>query len=152
MILTASAKPSEVKRQWYVLDLDQNQKPLGRLATEIATVLRGKHKAEFTPHVDTGDYIVVVNTDKVRVTGNKSKKKLYHWHTGYPGGIKEMTFEKMVQRDANKVLRLAVKRMLPRGPLGREMLKKLKLFRGSEHDHNAQAPTCFAEKFFKNED
>lgn len=148
-MLTASTKPSEVVHQWYLLDLEKNPKALGRLATEIAKVLRGKHKPTFTKHVDTGDYVVVVNTAKTVVTGKKSKNKLYNWHTGYPGGIREMTFEKMLERDSNRVFRLAVRRMLPKGPLGRSMLKKLKLYSGSQHEHAAQNPQCFAEKFLK---
>lgn len=152
MLLTSSAKPSEVEHAWYILDLENNQQALGRLATEVARVLRGKHKAIFTNHVDTGDYVVVINTEKAMVTGKKSKNKLYHWHTGYPGGIKEMTFEKMLERDANRVFRLAVKRMLPRGPLGRAMLKKLKLYSGAAHEHMAQKPACFAEKFLNKEE
>ncbi len=151
MLLTTSAKPSEVEHSWYFLDLAQNQKALGRLATEVAKVLRGKHKPIFTKHVDTGDYVIVVNTAKIMVTGNKNKKKLYQWHTGFPGGIRELTFEKMLERDSNKVFRLAVKRMLPRGTLGRDMLKKLKLYSSSEHEHAAQKPMCFAEKFLKDE-
>jgi large subunit ribosomal protein L13 len=147
--LTASAKPSEVVQDWYLLDLNKNQKALGRLATEVARVLRGKHKPSFTSHVDTGDYVIVTNTAMAHVTGNKNKKKLYQWHTGYPGGIREVTFEKMLDRNSNRVFRLAVKRMLPKGPLGDSMLKKLKLYSGDEHSHTAQQPKCFAEKFLQ---
>lgn len=148
-MLTSSTKPSDVVHEWYLLDLEKNPKAIGRIATQVAKVLRGKHKPTFTNHVDTGDYVVVVNTAKAHVTGNKNKKKLYQWHTGYPGGIREMTFEKMLERDANRVFRLAVRRMLPRGPLGRSMLKKLKLFSGPQHNHLAQSPQCFAERFLK---
>ena len=152
MRLTASTRSCDVEQAWYVLDLAENQIPLGRLATQVAMVLRGKHKSIFTPNADTGDYVVVTNTAATMVTGSKSKKKLYQWHTGYPGGIREVTFEKMLERDSNRVFRLAVKRMLPKGPLGREMLKKLKLYSSSEHQHMAQKPVCFAEKFLNTED
>ena len=135
---TISAKPETVKRDWYVVDA--TDKTLGRLSTEIAHRLRGKHKTEFTPHVDTGDYIVVVNAGKVRVTGNKSKDKMYYRHTGFPGGLKEMSFEKLVERKPEKVIELAVKGMLPRNPLGRAMLRKLKVYGSAEHPHAAQQP------------
>src|SRR5210317_2042140 len=128
MSYTVSAKPAEVKRDWFVVDADG--KTLCRLATEIARRLRGKHKAEYTPHVDTGDYIVVVNAEKVQVTGNKVQDKMYHRHTGFPGGLKSMTFEKMVQRAPENIIELAVKGMLPKNPLGRAMLKKLKVYAG----------------------
>lgn len=135
---TFVAKPAEVKRDWFVVDADG--KTLGRLATEIARRLRGKHKAEYTPHVDTGDYIVVVNCDKITVTGNKAKNKMYYSHTGYPGGIKEINFEKLLAKKPEMVLEKAVKGMLPRGPLGREMFRKLKVYAGPEHKHTAQQP------------
>lgn len=135
---TFSAKPAEVRRDWYVIDA--TDKTLGRMATEIARRLRGKHKAEYTPHVDTGDYIVVVNAEKVQVTGNKEQDKMYHRHTGYPGGLKSMTFEKMVQRAPESIIELAVKGMLPKNPLGRAMLKKLKVYAGPDHNHTAQQP------------
>lgn len=135
---TFSAKAHEVKREWFVVDA--TDKVLGRLASEIAHRLRGKHKAEFTPHVDTGDYIVVLNVDKLRVTGNKSEGKIYHRHTGYPGGIYSTTFAKMHDRFPGRVLEKAVKGMLPKGPLGYAMFRKLKVYAGSQHDHSAQQP------------
>ena len=135
---TFSAKSHEVERGWYIVDA--TGKVLGRVASEIARRLRGKHKPEFTPHVDTGDYIVVVNADKLRVTGNKTKDKLYHRHTGYPGGIYQTSFEKLQQKHPERVLRLAVKGMLPKGPLGYAMIKKMKVYAGGEHPHSAQQP------------
>jgi large subunit ribosomal protein L13 len=135
---TFSAKPHEVVREWFVVDA--TDKVLGRLATEIARRLRGKHKAIFTPHVDTGDFIVVTNVDKVAVTGNKAEDKKYFRHTGYPGGIKETNFNKMQQRFPGRALETAVKGMLPKGPLGYAMLKKLKLYAGDQHPHTAQQP------------
>lgn len=135
---TFSAKPHEIKQDWYVVDA--NGKVLGRLASEIARRLRGKHKPEFTPHVDTGDYIVVVNSDKLRVTGRKGTGKIYHRHTGYPGGIRSTSFEKLHARHPDRVLRLAVKGMLPKGPLGYAMLKKMKVYSGPNHPHTAQQP------------
>lgn len=135
---TFSAKSHEVKRDWFVVDA--TDKVLGRLASEIAHRLRGKHKAEYTPHVDTGDYIVVVNVEKLRVTGNKAEDKLYHRHTGYPGGLYTTNFIKMQQRFPGRVLEKAVKGMLPKGPLGYAMLKKLKCYSGPEHQHVAQQP------------
>jgi large subunit ribosomal protein L13 len=135
---TYVAKPESVQRDWFVIDADG--KTLGRMATEIARRLRGKHKAEYTPHVDTGDYIVVVNAEKVAVTGNKAKDKMYYSHTGFPGGIKEINFEKLVAKKPEMVIEKAVKGMLPRGPLGREMFRKLKVYAGPEHKHTAQQP------------
>ena len=135
---TFSAKPHEVTRDWFVVDA--SGKVLGRLAAEIARRLRGKHKANYTPHDDTGDYIVVVNVDKIRVTGNKATDKKYYRHSGYPGGIYETTFEKLLQRHPERVLEKAVKGMLPKGPLGYAMLKKLKCYAGAEHPHAAQQP------------
>ena len=135
---TFSAKPAEVRRDWFVIDA--TDKTLGRMATEIARRLRGKHKPEYTPHVDTGDYIVVVNAEKVQVTGNKPKDKMYHRHTGYPGGLKSMPFEKMIQSHPERLIELTVKGMLPKNPLGRAMLIKLKVFAGPEHNHSAQQP------------
>jgi len=135
---TFSAKPETVKRDWYVIDA--TDKVLGRLATEIASRLRGKHKAEYTPHVDTGDYIVVINADKVAVTGRKEKDKVYYHHTGYPGGIKSITLEKQRQQHPERILEIAVKGMLPKNPLGRAMFRKLKVFAGAEHAHTAQQP------------
>jgi large subunit ribosomal protein L13 len=135
---TFSAKPHEVTRDWYIVDAAG--KVLGRVAAEIARRLRGKHKPEFTPHVDTGDYIVVVNADKLRVTGNKAKDKLYHRHTTYPGGIRTTNFEKLQAKHPERVLKLAVKGMLPKGPLGYAMIKKMKVYTGGEHPHSAQQP------------
>ena len=135
---TFSAKPAEVKRQWYVIDAEN--KPLGRLASECARVLRGKHKPEFTPHVDTGDYIVVINAEKVHVTGNKASDKMYHRHTGYIGGIKSISFDKLIQKAPERVIQTAVKGMLPKGPLGRAMFKKMKVYAGDSHPHAAQQP------------
>lgn len=135
---TLSAKPESVKRDWFVVDA--TDKTLGRLSTEIARRLRGKHKPEYTPHVDTGDYIVVVNAEKVAVTGNKSKDKIYHRHTGYIGGLKSISFEKLIDKAPERVIEGAVKGMLPRGPLGRAMFKKLKVYAGNEHPHTAQQP------------
>ncbi|GIX31883.1 MAG: 50S ribosomal protein L13 [Porticoccaceae bacterium] len=135
---TYSAKPGSVERHWYVVDA--TDKVLGRLAAEIAKRLRGKHKPEFTPHVDTGDYIVVVNAAKVRVTGRKATDKKYYRHSGYPGGIVETNFEKLLAKAPERVIELAVKGMLPRGPLGRAMFRKLKVYAGAEHPHAAQQP------------
>ena len=135
---TISANPATVKRDWYVIDAEG--KTLGRMAAEIATRLRGKHKPEYTHHVDTGDYIVVVNAEKVRVTGNKAKDKKYYRHTGYVGGIKEISFEKLIQKAPERTIETAVKGMLPKGPLGRAMFKKLKVYAGTEHPHAAQQP------------
>lgn len=135
---TFSAKPAEVKRDWYVIDADG--KTLGRLATEIARRLRGKHKAEYTPHVDTGDYIVVVNAEKVRVTGSKETDKIYYHHTGYIGHMKSASLGKMRQTHPDRIIKTAVKGMLPRNPLGREMFRKLKVYAGPEHNHQAQQP------------
>ncbi len=135
---TFSAKAEDVSRDWFVVDA--SDKTLGRLASEIAHRLRGKHKAEYTPHVDTGDYIVVVNAEKVRVTGNKATDKMYHHHTGYPGGLKSMSFEKLIDKAPERVIQGAVKGMLPRNPLGRAMFKKLKVYAGAEHPHAAQQP------------
>lgn len=135
---TFSAKAHEVRRDWYLVDADG--KTLGRLASEIARRLRGKHKAEYTPHVDTGDYIVVVNADKLRVTGRKASDKMYHRHTGYIGNMKSVSFEKMQARAPGRVLELAVKGMLPKNPLGRAMFRKLKVYAGTEHNHAAQQP------------
>ena len=135
---TLSAKSKEVTQNWLLVDA--KGLTLGRMATEIASRLRGKHKAEFTPHVDTGDYVVVINADKVTVTGNKTKDKKYHAHSGYPGGLKSITFEKLLDKAPERVIRLAVKGMLPRTPLGRIMMKKLKVYAGTEHPHGAQQP------------
>jgi len=135
---TFSAKPAEVRRDWYVVDA--TNKTLGRLSTEIAHRLRGKHKPEYTPHIDTGDYIVVVNAEKVRVTGNKLQDKMYHHHTGYIGNLKSVPLQKMLDEHPERVIETAVKGMLPRGPLGRQMYSKLRVFVGPEHTHAAQQP------------
>ena len=135
---TFSAKTAEVRRDWYVIDA--TGKTLGRLATEIAHRLRGKHKPEYTPHIDTGDYIVVVNAEKVRVTGNKLKNKIYYRHTGYIGNLKSVPLEKLLDEAPERVIESAVKGMLPRGPLGRQMFGKLRVFAGPEHPHAAQQP------------
>ena len=135
---TFSAKPAEVRHDWFVVDA--TGKTLGRLSTQIAHRLRGKHKPEYTPHVDTGDYIVVINAEKVRVTGNKLKDKMYHHYTGYIGNLKSKSLEKVLEESPERVLESAVKGMLPRGPLGRQMFSKLRVFKGPEHDHAAQQP------------
>jgi large subunit ribosomal protein L13 len=135
---TYSAKPSEVRHGWYLVNAQG--KVLGRLATRIAQRLRGKHRPEYTPHVDTGDYIVVVNADKLRVTGKKAEQKKYYRHTGFPGGIRETTFAVLHAKHPDRVLQKAVKGMLPKGPLGNAMLKKLKIYAGEAHPHNAQRP------------
>jgi len=135
---TFSAKPASVKRDWFVVDAEG--KTLGRMATEIARRLRGKHKAEYTPHVDTGDYIVVINAEKVIVTGKKTTDKIYYRHTGYPGGIKEINFEKLQAIKPEMIIEKAVKGMLPRNPLGRAMFRKLKVYAGNAHNHAAQQP------------
>ena len=135
---TFTAKPQTVEREWFVIDAAD--KVLGRLATEVARRLRGKHKPEYTPHVDTGDYIVVVNAEKVRITGNKRWDKSYWRHTGYPGGIKGLTFDQMQDTHPERIIEAAVKGMLPRGPLGRSMYRKLKVYAGPEHRHAAQQP------------
>ena len=135
---TISAKPGSVEQSgtWSM----PNGKTLGRMASAIASRLRGKHKPEFTPHTDTGDYIVVVNAEKVHVTGNKAKAKIYHHHTGYPGGLKSISFEKLIEKAPEQAIELAVKGMLPKNPLGRAMARKLKVYAGSEHPHAAQQP------------
>jgi len=135
---TFVAKPAEIKRDWYVVDAED--KTLGRLAAEIALRLRGKHKPEYTPHADCGDYIVVVNAEKVAVTGKKRSDKMYHHHTGYIGSLKSTNFEKLIDKAPSRPLEFAVKGMLPKGPLGRAMFKKLKVYAGTDHPHTAQLP------------
>lgn len=135
---TFSAKPEEVSRDWYVVDA--TGKTLGRLSTEIARRLRGKHKPQYTPHVDTGDYIVVVNAQKIRVTGDKLKDKMYHRYTGHIGNLKSMNLQKLLEEKPERALQFAVKGMLPRNPLGRRMFAKLRVFAGPEHTHQAQQP------------
>ena len=135
---TFSAKPQEVQSSWYLVNAEGQT--LGRLASQIASRLRGKHKPEYTPHVDTGDYIVVVNAEKIHVTGRKLKDKIYYKHTGYIGNLKKESLEHLMQRAPEKALERAVKGMLPRNPLGRQMFKKLRVFSGTEHSHQAQQP------------
>ncbi|MEE9425789.1 MAG: 50S ribosomal protein L13 [Methylococcales bacterium] len=135
---TFSAKPAEVKREWFVIDAEG--KTLGRMATEIARRLRGKHKPEYTPHVDTGDYIIVVNAEKVHVTGNKEKDKIYYHHTGYVGNLKKISLGDLRKRHPERIIENAVKGMLPKNPLGRDMYRKLRVYKGSEHGHQAQQP------------
>tara|TARA_B100000780_G_scaffold263776_1_gene217923 strand:+ start:899 stop:1348 length:450 start_codon:yes stop_codon:yes gene_type:complete len=135
---TYSAKPQEVDQSWLLVDAEGLT--LGRMAQAIATRLRGKHKPEYTAHVDTGDFVVVINADKVKVTGNKAKGKIYYSHSGFPGGLKSMSFEKLQAREPERIVKLAVKGMLPRTPLGRAMFKKLKVYAGSDHPHEAQQP------------
>ncbi|RMD79024.1 MAG: 50S ribosomal protein L13 [Gammaproteobacteria bacterium] len=135
---TFSAKPQTVRREWYVVDA--TGKTLGRLASEIARRLRGKHKPEYTPHVDTGDFVIVVNAEKVQVTGRKAERKLYHHHTGHIGGLKTFTFEELRRRKPERIIERAVKGMLPKNPLGRAMYRKLKVYAGPNHPHAAQQP------------
>lgn len=135
---TFSAKPDSVQQDWYLVDAAG--KTLGRLAAEIAHRLRGKHKPEYTPHIDTGDYIVVVNAEKVHVTGKKATDKIYYSHSEFPGGIKEISFEKLIDKAPTRALEIAVKGMLPHNPLGRAMFRKLKVYAGTEHPHTAQQP------------
>ena len=133
-----TAKPLEVERKWYVIDAEGQT--LGRLATEIASILRGKKKPIFTPHVDTGDYVIVINAEKVEVTGKKRKDKIYKRHSGFPGGLKEVNFEQLQAQKPDEIIRHAVKGMMPKGKLGRQMFKKLKVYAGPEHGHAAQKP------------
>ncbi|HEY9037033.1 MAG TPA: 50S ribosomal protein L13 [Pseudomonadales bacterium] len=135
---TYSAKPGLVPQDWFVVDA--TNKTLGRLASELASRLRGKHKPEYTPHVDTGDYIVVINADKVAVTGRKATDKIYYHHTGFPGGIKGVSFEKLMARSPERAIEIAVRGMLPHNPLGRAMGRKLKVYAGAEHPHASQQP------------
>ncbi len=135
---TFSATPETIKRDWFVVDA--SDKTLGRLATEIARRLRGKHKPEYTPHMDVGDYIVVVNAEKIHASGNKMRDKIYYHHTGFPGGLKSISLGKLLQEAPERVIESAVKGMLPKGPLGREMYRKLKVYAGPEHAHAAQQP------------
>jgi large subunit ribosomal protein L13 len=135
---TYTATPSTIKRDWYVVDA--TDQVLGRLASELARRLRGKHKPTYTPHMDTGDYIVVVNAEKVRVTGNKAQDKMYHRHSGYIGGLKSINFDKLRAKSPETIIERAVKGMLPKGPLGRQMYSKLKIYAGPEHRHTAQQP------------
>ncbi|GGK21024.1 50S ribosomal protein L13 [Caldalkalibacillus thermarum] len=138
MRTTYMAKPNEVERKWYVVDAAGQT--LGRLASKVASILRGKHKPEYTPHVDTGDFVIVINADKVHLTGNKLQKKIYYRHSRYPGGLKKFTAAEMLQNKPERVIESAVKGMLPKGPLGRKQAKKLFVYAGSEHPHQAQKP------------
>jgi large subunit ribosomal protein L13 len=131
-------KPAEVERKWYVVDAEG--KTLGRMASEVAAILRGKNKPTFTPHVDCGDYVIVINAEKVAVTGKKRQEKIYKRHTGYPGGLRELTFEQLMEKHPEEVVKHAVKGMMPTGKLGRQMYKKLKVYAGPEHKHEAQKP------------
>jgi large subunit ribosomal protein L13 len=135
---TFSAKANSVKQDWFLIDAENMI--LGRLSTEIASRLRGKHKPEYTPHIDTGDYIVVINAEKIKVTGKKRTDKIYYHHTGYPGGIKDISFDKLLDKAPERIIQKAVKGMLPKGPLGRQMFKILKVSAGIEHPHEAQQP------------
>ncbi len=135
---TPLPKVNEIEKKWYVVDA--TDKVLGRLATQIALRLRGKHRPDFTPHLDTGDFIIVINAEKVRLTGRKLDQKMYHKHSGYLGGLKSMTARQMLEKKPEEVIRLAVRRMLPKNKLARNQLKKLKVYRGSEHPHEAQTP------------
>ena len=138
---TAMPREADVERKWYLVDAED--KVLGRLATQVATVLRGKHKATFTPHLDVGDHVVVVNAEKVHVTGRKRTDKMYRWHSGYIGGLREVPFEKMVRSHPERVIEWAVQGMLPKNRLGRAMAKKLKVYRGAAHPHEAQQPEAW---------
>lgn len=136
-----NAKPQEIERKWYVIDA--TGKTLGRMSTEIASILRGKRKPIYTPHVDTGDHVIVINADKVKLTGKKLEQKYYKYHTGYPGGLREVRYDDLMQKNPEKIVQLAVKGMLPKNSLGRQMFKKLKVYSGSEHNHEAQKPEVY---------
>ena len=138
MSSTYMAKPQDIERKWYVIDAEG--KTLGRLASEAASILRGKNKPVFTPHMDTGDYVIIINAEKVAVTGKKRKEKIYKRHTGYPGGLREITFEKLQAKAPEEIIRHAIKGMMPNGKLGRQMYKKLKVYAGPDHKHAAQKP------------
>jgi large subunit ribosomal protein L13 len=137
-VKTYMAKPAEVERKWYVIDA--SGQTLGRLSSEVASILRGKHKADYTPHVDTGDYVIVINAQEIKLTGDKLNQKMFRYHTGYPGGLKEMDYRTLLQKKPEKAIEAAVKGMLPHNRLGNKMYKKLKVYRGSEHPHQAQKP------------
>jgi large subunit ribosomal protein L13 len=132
------AKPAEIDRKWYIIDASGQR--LGRLASEVATMLRGKHKPTYTPHLDTGDYIIIINADKIQLTGDKLQQKKYRYYTGYPGGLREVDYQTMLQKKPEKAIEIAVKGMLPHNRLGRKMFKKLKVYRGDQHPHQAQKP------------
>lgn len=135
------AKPNEIERKWYVIDAEG--KVLGRLATEVAGILRGKHKPIYTPHVDTGDFVIIINADKIKLTGKKLEQKQYRYHTGYPGGLKSVSYERMMNENPERAIQLAVKGMLPKNSLGRQMFRKLKVYSGPEHNHEAQQPEAY---------
>jgi len=135
------AKANEIERKWYIIDAEN--KVLGRLATEIATILRGKNKPIYTPHVDTGDFVIVINADKIKLTGKKLEQKNYTYHTGYPGGLRQVPYKNLIVKNPEKIIELAVKGMLPKNSLGRSMYRKLKVYRGTEHGHEAQKPEVY---------
>ena len=141
---TYTVKPGDITRQWYVVDAEG--KTLGRLASHIATILKGKHKPIYTPHADVGDYVIVINADKIHVTGRKMRQKMYHRHSGYPGGLKSINLRDLLQRHPTRAIEFAVKGMLPKNRLGRKMFKKLKVYAGSDHPHQAQKPQVLALK------
>ena len=134
-------KPNEVERKWYIIDAEG--KVLGRLATEVASILRGKNKPIYTPHVDTGDHVIIINAEKIKLTGNKLNQKNYTYHTGHPGGLKEVPYRELIQKNPEKIIELAVKGMLPKNSLGRSMYRKLKVYKGTEHNHQAQQPEIY---------
>jgi large subunit ribosomal protein L13 len=136
-----NAKPQEIERKWYIIDA--TGKTLGRLSTEIASILRGKRKPIYTPHVDTGDHVIIINAENIVLTGKKLEQKYYKYHTGYAGGLKEVRYDKLMEKNPEKIIMLAVKGMLPKNSLGRQMFKKLKVYRGSEHNHEAQKPEVY---------
>lgn len=136
-----NAKPQEIERKWYVIDA--SGKTLGRLSTEIASILRGKRKPIYTPHVDTGDHVIVINAENIVLTGKKLEQKFYKYHTGFSGGLREIRYDKLMEKNPEKIIMLAVKGMLPKNSLGRQMFKKLKVYRGSEHNHEAQKPEVY---------
>lgn len=140
---TYMAKPHQIKRRWFLIDA--SNRPLGRVAVQAACLLRGKHKPIFTPHVDTGDHVIIINAEKVALTGNKRQKKVHYYHTGYPGGIKQVSYADLLENRPEQAVYLAVKRMLPNNRLGRAMLKKLRVYRGTEHPHQAQQPVVWEE-------
>lgn len=135
---TYSAKPADIVKEWYAVDVEG--KTLGRIATKIATILQGKHKAMYTPSIDTGDFVIVLNASKIKLTGKKEEQKIYYSHSGYIGGLKEISFKRMLEKRPERIIELAVKGMLPKGRLGRQMIKKMKVYAGAEHPHEAQAP------------
>ena len=135
------AKPNEIQKKWYIIDAED--KVLGRLATEVATILRGKHKPIYTPHIDTGDFVIIINADKVKLTGKKLEQKEYRYHTGYPGGLKSVPYSRMMENNPEKAIELAVKGMMPKNRLGRQMYKKLRVYSGPEHKHEAQQPEIY---------